>query len=188
MVGEGCKAHILLVILVDRRHNDSRVRQSSATSLPLLFFASSSGPHLRPLDRSSVPTVTLSLQCLQGRNPRAGPDAEQKSPPETFNAHAHPPTPGPLSCPPPVFQHPPTEWQRQGWSLYLRGIIRIKLAPWTAGPGGRADRGWGTEVLLTVRGLGPQVGSKLHVIITDVWALGPWLQDLGPGHPCLGLR
>lgn len=86
------------------------------------------------------------------------------------------------------FSTHPTEWQRQGWSLYLRGIIRIKLAPWTAGPGGRAERGWGTEVLLTVRGLGPQGASKLHVIITEVWALGPWLQDLGPGHPCLGLR
>lgn len=72
--------------------------------------------------------------------------------------------------------------------VILRGIVRIKLAPWTAGPGGRAERGWGTEVLLTVRGLGPQRGSELHIIITEVWALGPWLQDLGPDHPCLGLR
>lgn len=96
--------------------------------------------------------------------------------------------PGLSLCPPWVFLHPPTKFHGQGWSLYLRGIIGIKLAPWAAGPGRRADRGWGTDVLLALRGLRPQSGSKLQIIITELWAPGPWLRNLGPGHPGLGLR
>lgn len=117
-----------------------------------------------------------------------GPTQDRERPQVYTYTHTCTHTPRFSLLPPWVFLHPPTERQRQGWSLYLRGIIGIKLAPRATGPGGGAERGGGAEVLLAIRGLGPRGGSELQVIFIEVRSLGPWLRDLGPGHPGLGLR